>query len=568
MNRWPILSSVNFVADDPGAISQLRKLVVLLAISGRLPLPSGASTDASAIATRIDQAKQALVRTGVLKKHEPMTFISADDLPDALPASVNFVRLGSVASVEKGLTGIKHAAPGPFPLVVTAEGRSTCDHFDFDGAAAIVPLVSSAGHGKASLQRLHYQEGKFALGSILAAVFPYLPELVSARFLFEYLTAFKDELLVSQMIGTANVSLSIGKVSDVPVPLLAPAVQQRVDELMALCDQLEAARAEREAARDRLVAASLARLNAPDPETFDEDARFALDALPALTARPDQIKQLRQTIRNLAVRGRLVPQDAEEGTGGELFAALKKARSVWESAGRIRREKGVSTAIPNDEKYHTLPESWAWARLVEIGQTQTGTSPSSGNADLFGDFMPFVKPADLDGKEVNCDGPGLSELGVSHSRLVSPRSVLVVCIGATLGKVNKTTRPVCFNQQINSLTPFLEGLSDYLALAMKASAFQALAWSRAGTGTLPIISKGKWEVLPVPLPPLPEQHRIVTKVAELMALCDRLEASLASAVDHRSRLHAVLLREALHPAAVAEDAAWRGCMRTPVLVTT
>ncbi|MFC7694156.1 hypothetical protein ACFQY5_36130 [Paeniroseomonas aquatica] len=74
-----------------------------------------------------------------------------------------------------------------------------------------------------------------------------------------------------------------------------------MDELMALCDRLEAARTAREATRDRLAAASLARLNTPDPETFPADARFALDALPALTTRPDQIKQFRQTILNLAV---------------------------------------------------------------------------------------------------------------------------------------------------------------------------------------------------------------------------------------------------------------------------
>ena len=72
---------------------------------------------------------------------------------------------------------------------------------------------------------------------------------------------------------------------------------------MALCDRLDEARAEREATRDRLAAASLARLNDPDPETFQADVRFALDALPAMTARPDQIKQLRKTILNLAVRG-------------------------------------------------------------------------------------------------------------------------------------------------------------------------------------------------------------------------------------------------------------------------
>jgi type I restriction enzyme S subunit len=200
------------------------------------------------------------------------------------------------------------------------------------------------------------------------------------------------------------------------------------------------------------------------------------------------------------VRGKLVPQDPKDGTGRDLLSSLKRARSQWEAAGRIRKEKG-GAAVVDEEKYLELPGTWTWARLKELGQTQTGTSPSSANPDLFGNFIPFVKPADLDGNEVNYHGPGLSEAGVGHSRLVPAYSVLMVCIGATLGKVNKTTRPVCFNQQINSLTPFLDGPTDYVALALRASGFQALARSKAGTGTLPIISKGKWEILPIPLSP-------------------------------------------------------------------
>jgi type I restriction enzyme S subunit len=160
------------------------------------------------------------------------------ELSSDLSQATSFVRLGSIARIEKGQTGIASAAPGKYPLVVTAESRSSCDHYDFEGLAAIVPLVSSAGHGKASLQRLHYQEGKFALGSILAAILPFAPDLVSPRFLYEYLTAFKEELLVARMIGTANVSLSVAKVAEIPVPLVIPSVQRRVDELMTLCDGL------------------------------------------------------------------------------------------------------------------------------------------------------------------------------------------------------------------------------------------------------------------------------------------------------------------------------------------
>ena len=130
---------------------------------------------------------------------------------------------------------------------------------------------------------------------------------------------------------------------------------------MALCDRLEAARAEREATRDRLAAASLARLNAPDPETFQDDARFALDALPALTTRPDQIKQLRQTILNLAVRGktRAAGRRDEDGLGFDLVAEIRtQLQEAEKRAARASQLKGQQHLIairPFD-----VPQTWGW----------------------------------------------------------------------------------------------------------------------------------------------------------------------------------------------------------------
>jgi type I restriction enzyme, S subunit len=210
MNTERLLDGFNLLGDEPETVQQLRKLIVGLAVAGKLTSRSETITDAITLMKFIDDRKRGLIQKGQLRKQNPAANVTADDLPKGFSSPENFVRLGSIARIEKGPTGIMKANPGPYPLVVTAEERASCDHFDFDGAAAIVPLVSSAGHGKASLQRLHYQEGTFALGSILAAVFPHAPDLISARFLFEYLTAFKEELLVSQMIGTANVSLSVG----------------------------------------------------------------------------------------------------------------------------------------------------------------------------------------------------------------------------------------------------------------------------------------------------------------------------------------------------------------------
>jgi type I restriction enzyme S subunit len=153
----------------------------------------------------------------------------------------------------------------------------------------------------------------------------------------------------------------------VPLPPLAEQrrIVAKVDELMALCDRLEAARADREATRDKLTAASFARLNAPNPETFRNDVRFALDALPALTARPDQIKQLRQTILNLAVSGKLVVQDPNDEPASELGKriAMKKTRLQHE---RHIRPDSPLPAIDAVERPFTEPAGWRWFRAQDL----------------------------------------------------------------------------------------------------------------------------------------------------------------------------------------------------------
>ena len=281
------------------------------------------------------------------------------------------------------------------------------------------------------------------------------------------------------------------------------------------------------------------------------NAEQLLQHFERISEAPDAIKRLRRFILDLAVRGKLVEQDPSDEPASELLKriAAEKARLVKEGLGASRsRKNNKDAAIPYSEKDLEIPSSWTWARLLELGHTQTGTSPSSANPGLFGDEIPFIKPGDLDGKEIIYDGPGLSLEGVKQSRLAPSNTLLMVCIGATLGKVNKTTRPVCFNQQINSLIPLMGAFTDYLALALKSSCFQQLAWSKAGTGTLPIISKGKWEVLPIPLPPLAEQHRIVAKVDELMSLCDQLEAAKAEREKCRDSLVAASLQGLNQPA--------------------
>ena len=542
------------IAGAPDAVPHLRRFILDLAVRGKLVPQNQDDEPASELLKRIAAEVVHLTKTGEFQ--EPRSFVSTErgGLPFHVASHWGWIRLIEVAKVSYGFpfpSNQFNSAERGMPLIRIRDISSKDTEAYFEGSYDIAYLVRGGDYlvgmdGNFNLRRWDGRDG--LLNQRVMRLNDWRCDVVP-EFIKIPLQSILDHLNGGTSLTTVK-HLSAKQVNGIEIPLPPLAEQHRivakVDELMALCNRLEAARTERETTRNRLAAASLARLNAPDPDpaVFRNDAAFALDNLTPLTTRPDQIKALRQTILNLAVRGKLVPQDPTEGTGEKLKYELERARCTWKMMRRARMPKD-SNRVSDDEKYLDLPHSWAWVRLVDVGQTQTGTTPSSADPVLFGDFIPFIKPADLDGKEINCSGSGLSESGLAHSRLVPENSLLMVCIGATLGKVNKTTRAVCFNQQINSLTPFIEEVADFVVLALKASDFRELAWSKAGTGTLPIISKGKWEVLSVPLPPLAEQHRIVAKVDELMALCDRLEASLTTRDETRGRLLESVLHEAL-----------------------
>src|SRR6266702_4410837 len=109
--------------------------------------------------------------------------------------------LGELCDLVKGTSPISKTRPGPFPLVTTAEEHKTAETFQLDGEAVCIPLISSTGHGHASLKRVHCLSGKFALGNLLAAALIKDPSLLSSRFLARYLMFTKDRLIVPLMTG-------------------------------------------------------------------------------------------------------------------------------------------------------------------------------------------------------------------------------------------------------------------------------------------------------------------------------------------------------------------------------
>ncbi|MBQ3477400.1 MAG: restriction endonuclease subunit S [Clostridia bacterium] len=140
-------------------------------------------------------------------------------IAELCPDGVAFQRISECCELEKGTTPIQKAIPGRYPLVVTTSERKSADAYQFDKPTVCIPLVSSRGHGVASLNEVFYQDGEFALGNILCGVTPKDELKLSAKFLHVYLNYAKDFLLVPQMKGGANVSLSIDAIGRAKIPV-------------------------------------------------------------------------------------------------------------------------------------------------------------------------------------------------------------------------------------------------------------------------------------------------------------------------------------------------------------
>lgn len=151
-----------------------------------------------------------------------------DLIHELCPNGVEYKKLANCCVLEKGNTPIQKAIPGEFPLVVTTEERKSCNTYQFDNPTVCIPLVSSRGHGVASLNRLYYQEGKFALGNILCGVTPINSDELSAKFLFYYLNHKKDALIVPLMRGGANVSLTVDSLRNIKIPVPPISVQEEL----------------------------------------------------------------------------------------------------------------------------------------------------------------------------------------------------------------------------------------------------------------------------------------------------------------------------------------------------
>jgi len=235
------------------------------------------------------------------------------------------------------------------------------------------------------------------------------------------------------------------------------------------------------------------------------------------------IKQLRQTILDRAIRGQLVSQDPTDEPASVLLERIRAEKEELIKEKKLKREKRESQPI--EEVTFEIPEGWVWCRLGEIGIWGSGVTPSRNKKEYYDGNIPWLKTGDLNDSYIYETSELITDLAVKDCSLkkIPIGSVLIAMYGATIAKLGLLEIEVTINQACCACTPF-SGIVNKFLFYYLFSQKQNIK-DKAEGGAQPNISKEKLINFPFPLPPLKEQHRIVQKIEQLFALVDIIEVN-------------------------------------------
>ncbi|TLU87963.1 MAG: restriction endonuclease subunit S [Chlorobium sp.] len=538
----------------PDGIKKLRELILTLAMQGKLVPQDPNDQPASELLKEIETEKRKLVKVGKIRELKPLQEINSDEVPCELPNGWSWTRLGDVVvSIIGGGTPSKNNPSywgGDIPwasvkdLNVDIYLEKTIDSITNEGlensSTNLIPSGSIIVCTRMGLGKICINTVDIAINQDLKALT--VSSNVDKMFFFK---KYQNYDIKGQGVTVKGIRQDELLSLFFPLPPLAEQkrIVARIDQLMARCDELEKLRSECEAKRLTVHISALNRLfEAQGSDSFTDAWQFINRHFSELYAVKANVTELRKAILQLGVMGKLVPQDPNDQPARELLNEIEAEKRSLVKEGKIKPQKPLPE-IKSQEQPYALPEGWVWVRLGELGFTQTGTTPPSKDQENFGSYLPFIGPGNLKHGSIDYSGDGISEIGLSKSRLIEQNSVLMVCIGGSIGKHAVNNRDITCNQQINTLTPYQPIQVKYIFYAMASKSFQNLVIVQAGGSATPIINKQKWSSIPIPIPPLPEQHRIVAKIDKLMALRDQLEQQIdATACKQSVLLNAVMSR--------------------------
>ena len=461
---------------------RLRQKLLDLAIHGKLVPQCAKDEPAGELLVRIRKARLQLLSAKGVKKEDQIIPVGDDEVPFELPKEWTWCRFRELGILTGGHTPSMANPKFWNGDVLWVTSKDMKRKYIEDTGAKITAL------GADELTTL--EPGAVLMctrSGILRRTFPVaiaakeltinqdqraltlaLPEM--AEYVYSALCALEPLILAEyRKTGTTVESIIWEKFIDMPFPLPPLAEQKRIVE----------------------------KLN----EMLKEATRVAEG-----TERLAQLrKKAKAKILDLAIRGKLVKQE-ELGMRNEELGI-----------GNVKRYPPVA----DDEKLFDLPKGWEWRRLGEISEIITGATPSTKHPEYFNGEIPFVKPADIG--ESDCIATTHDTLtleGLKTVRSIPAGSICVCCIGS-IGKAGIATKTCCTNQQINSVISQAAN-NEYLYYAILSDYFQTRLRESATAITIALVNKSSMSTIPIPLPPLAEQKRIVAKVKEMLAACEEL----------------------------------------------
>lgn len=380
------------------------------------------------------------------------------------------------------------------------------------------------------------------------------PDGVDPKYFVNVLRSAADgRRLMASFTGVAIKHLTGKGLASFLVPL-PPLVEQerivaKVDELMALCDELEEAQKTRERRRDRLATASQRRLveATGDEKAFHASADFYLKRVPDLTTRPEHIAELRRTILDLAVRARLVAQHSNDEPASVLLERIEGEKRDLGKAGQVRNRAPLAP-VESSEAPYGLPPSWQWVRVRHVTSDRGQTVPDTA--------FTYIDVGSINKELGRVQNPAVlsPDAAPSRARKICRRGdVLYSCVRPYLLNVavldtDFTPAPIA-STAFAVLNGFGLVLPEYLWTWLRSPIMVELVEKRMRGQAYPAINDSDFARLPLPLPPLKEQQRIVAKVDQLMTVCDDLEAQINEGRSTQARLLESVLHQALHSVA-------------------
>ncbi len=572
MNAELLLQHFKRLSEAPDAIPHLRRFILNLAVRGKLLEQDLNDEPAAELLKRIQTEKTRLMKEKKIKKQVITLPVGKDDEPFPIPNNWAWTRLGQIADWGSGSTpsrGNHEFFGGDITWLKSGELN---DNQQLTGSEETVTDLAirkcsfrNNQPGDVLIAMYGATIGKVAIlaepavtNQAVCGCTPFSG--VFNRYLFNFLLSQREQFH-SASEGGAQPNISKVKVVGFAFPLPPITEQHRivakVDELMTLCDQLEAAKTEREQSRDRLLAGNLQRLNHPadDEEVFHEHARFTFNHLSRITTRPEHIKQLRQTILNLAVRGKLVPQNPNDEPASELLKRIIKEKELVAKGEKTKKENLLFENRAFGKSFR-IPESWHWTSFGEIAfEFRYGTSVKCSYTPI---GEPVLRIPNIDNGRINIDNLKFGPLPTREAENLRLRlgDILIVRSNGSLDLVGRPalvdTHAIgyCYaGYLVRVRTSTIHLYAPYLLLSLNTShARDQIEIPIRTTVGLKNVNATELGGLTIPLPPLNEQHRIVAKVDELMALCDQLETQLNTTENDSRHLLEAVLHEALSPA--------------------